>query len=292
MLKSIIDRTGDSSVNIFISDCVFSPPKEVPAKLYLVDQQLGIKTNFANKLNSLNFTTVVLRLTARFNGTFFNCSNQTTKIDAQRPYFIWIMGKHDYIKNLFEKVDRKKFKGGGVKDFYCLNNISIASNFAILDSPNFQRDKKNPRTRIVNAQKIAKGPHSGEFQISFGVNLTEALIDDDYILNSKNYTIPSNYDIEIKNSTITGYTHILTLTTKTLKPQILNIKLENKLPNWVLQANSEDDTQILRGNEMDKTFGIRNLIEGIFEAYLAKTPGGSSKPIFEFKISINQGSKY
>ena len=287
MLKSILDRTDDGCISIFISDCVFSPDKGVSAQEYLVNQQLEIKSNFAQKLNVLSYSTMILRLTARFVGTFFNCSNLTTQIDAQRPYYIWIIGKHEYIKELFEKVDLRNFKGGGVRNFYCLNNKKTTFSFAILNSPNFERDKANIKYQITNAKNITAGLHMGEFQISFGINLKDALIDDEYILDCLNYTIPANYKIEVKLSPIPVYTHIITMTTKNVKSQIINIKLKNELPHWVSLNNSINDTQIKMGEEMNKTFGIKNLIEGVFEAYLAKKKGKTDEPIFEIEISIN-----
>jgi hypothetical protein len=286
MVESILSRTNDNCVSIFISDCVLSPESNVSAKKYLLTQELGITRNFANKLNTNQLTTAIMQLLAKFDGTYYDYLNQPTTINAMRPYYIWIIGKHEYIKELFDKVDRHNFSGGGAKWFYSLTNVPVDNNFSILNSPYFERDKKDPKHKIIKAEKIKNGPHAGTFQISFGINLKDALLDDDYILDGSKYDIPSNYSIEVKKSTLTNFTHILTLTTTSLKPQNLHIQLKDEFPKWIVNSNSSDDSNLRSGNEMNKTYGITHLIKGVYEAYLAKK-GGPQKPIFEFEVSIN-----
>ncbi len=291
IFKTILENSNESSVSVFISDCVFSPGKGHEAKQYLVNQQIGIKESFASKLAHTNLTTVILQLSSKFEGNYYDCQNNTTRISAQRPYYIWIIGKHEYIVNLFDKVNRENFKGSGVQNFYCAYNSNKSFDYAILNSPklgSYQRDKKSPKNKIINAEKADRGIRNGDFQFSVGVDLKSSLYDDKYIMNADNYIYPSNYTLEVLKNNIAGnnFTHILKLTTKSLKTENVNIKLKNNLPQWATDMNSDNDLKIKTPEQIDKTFGIKYLVEGIYEAY--KIRNENKDTLLEINISVNQ----
>ncbi|MCX6235960.1 MAG: hypothetical protein NTY07_00145 [Bacteroidia bacterium] len=291
MFGAILKETNNNCVSVFISDCVFSPGNGQDAQQYLINQQIGIKRNFALKLDHNNLSTVVLQLSSKFNGKYFNRLNQPFQISAQRPYYIWLIGKHEFLTNLFDKISKASFKGGGVQNFYCAYNSEKSFDYGILNFPKlgtYERDKNSPKNKIINAIKSDKGMHIGEFQFSVGINFKYSLFDNDYIIDENNYKVPDNYTIEVvKNNIVnSNYTHIIKLTTKSLKTENVNIKLKNKLPQWVTNINSDDDTNINAKGELNKTFGIKYLIEGIYEAY--KTKNNNKETFFEINISVNQ----
>jgi hypothetical protein len=229
-------------------------------------------------------------LSSKFTGNYFNQLNVPTHVAAQRPYFIWLIGKHDYIVELFRKIDKESFKGGGVKNFYCAYNLDNSFDYGILNSPklgSFSRDKNNPKSKIINAKKSDKGIYQGDFQFSVGINLKNSLYDDNYLLDKNNYEVSDNYTIDILKNNIVGnnFTHIIRLTTKSLKSENVRIRLMNKFPLWVETVNSDNDLNINRTDELNKTFGIKYLIEGVFEAYKTKS---KIESILEINISVNQ----
>jgi len=291
IFKTILEKTNERCVSVFISDCVFSPGPGQDAKEYLINQGIGIKRNFASKLDLNNFTTVVLQLTSKFNGSYFNCLNQPTHIIAQRPYYIWLIGKHEFLINLFEKIKKENFKGEGVQNFYSAYNVENSFDYGILISPklgSYNRDKKFPKNKIVDAEKADKGIHKGKFQFSIGINFKESFLDDSYILDAQNYIVPSNYSIEIVKNNISTlqYSHIVKLTTNYLKTESVSVKFKNKIPNWVIFKNSDNDININNSDQFNKTFGLKYLVEGVFDAY--KTKNNDKNTYFEISISVNQ----
>jgi len=54
---------------------------------------------------------------------------------------------------------------------------------------------------------------------------------------------------------------------------MLKIKVLGKIPSWVVQSSSLDDTKIElnQDNEKSKTFGLEYLIDGIKKAYYPDT---------------------
>jgi len=81
---------------------------------------------------------------------------------------------------------------------------------------------------------------------------------------------PNNdYFIEIEHNTNpnTGYTHSMKLTTDKISVGELEIILRNHLPDWVSEINDDEGLNIHKNNAINKTFGIKYLVEGIYEAY-------------------------
>ncbi len=279
MLKNVLDRVNDKNVNIWISDCVFTPKPGDSPTAYLGFEKTAIKSSFKQLLNKGEYATVVLELMSNYNGIYCNRT-----INHDRPYYIWIVGKENYIKAMFDKIPLSTFVGGGVKNFYSLSNNKSSVKYIIMGAPNYRLATSNPKHQIVNARRIQAGPNAGMFQFSIGLNLKESLlgVDDSYVLDVTNYSITSaaNYTIEIKKNTSGKgtYTHILKLTSPTLKAGDVKISLNNNLPGWVTELNT-NNAGALTPNDRFKTFGIKTLIEGVKEAY-------GNQPFFETNISV------
>ncbi|GHT43189.1 hypothetical protein AGMMS49965_16460 [Bacteroidia bacterium] len=111
VLKTVLKATNDKIVSIFVSDFVFSPGgKNKNADEYLINQQIGIKTDVAEHIKQFPQTAfTIYRLTSHFNGTYYNCYDAKTQINARRPFFIWLIGNVDYIATLQNKIPNNNF---------------------------------------------------------------------------------------------------------------------------------------------------------------------------------------
>ncbi len=282
MLKKVLEKTNEKNVNIWISDCVFTPSNGNNPISYLGFEKTAIKSSFRELLNNGNYATVVIQLMSNFNGVY--CNN---KINHDRPYYIWIIAKEDYVKKIFEKIPLTTFYDSCVRNIYSFSNDTSSIKHLIIQAPNYQLSTRNPKNQILNANPIQAGPNSGQFQFCVGLNLKESVLglDDKYVLDIDNYTVNSNsnsnYTLEInKNLSANGnYTHILRFTTRMLRPDVVKIKLNNNLPSWVTEINSTN-AGALTSNDRFRTFGFKTLIEGVKEAY-------GNNPIFETNISIS-----
>ena len=63
----------------------------------------------------------------------------------------------------------------------------------------------------------------------------------------------------------------------------LKVRLLNKIPAWVEEANIPDDSGIVPSSS--QTFAIGDLIGGVYEAFKSQS---NNTPIFEFEIKINK----
>ena len=71
MIKNVISNTNDTSISIFISDCILDLPAK-NAQDFLTNCQISIKNSvISGRDNVPNFGVVVAKLTSEFNGKYF-----------------------------------------------------------------------------------------------------------------------------------------------------------------------------------------------------------------------------
>jgi len=288
VFESILKSTNNNQISVLVTDGIFSPGKGKDAQQYLVNQQIGIKRIMKEHLDKYpNTAVIVYQLTSMFSCSkdqkifYYNREDKTFDINAPRPYYIWVIGDVENIALLKAHIPDTKFKGGGVQHSYTLlPPLNMEIDYAILNSPkfgSFERDKKSTKTSIYNIKKASNGAHKGNFMFTIGMDLSlfTVLLGDEYLTNTESYARlinkqPNNdYFIEIEHNTNpnTNYTHNMKLTTDKISVGELEIILRNQFPQWIYDINDEEGLDIYKNDAINKTFGIKYLAEGIYEAY-------------------------
>lgn len=275
LFEKVMDNTQSNEVSIFVSDCIFSPAKGVNAANYLVSQKNAISFAVKSQSNK-NLTFVCHRLTSMFDGKYYDCNNKMTKLKAPRPYFMWIIGNSQSVAELEKVLPISSL--GGKNSCTIFKPSQNAVNYFV---------KKTIGNGANNGQRALQGvdldSHAGKFtmtlyadfsKIPLGKYLTEV---DHYELNNRNYKIE-----QIVNKPFGGATHQIRITT-TMKPSpaIIEVKLKNELPNWVSDYSCDTDDPI--ANYMDKTFGIKQIVQGVFDAYYY----GGKNELASMRVNIN-----
>ena len=279
ILAKIIKQTADNDISIFISDCIFSPGKQYKQKdnadEYLVSQQIAIKSHFVEKINqNTNFAVIVMRLLSQFNGLYYNKFDNKTSINGNRPFYIWLMGDIRQLKRVMNAVHVSDIKGSGVQNMYMSSLSNQPLSYGILPGQGigkFNPDKANPKTTITNAKTDNKGGEN-RFQIAIGVDYSAMLLPNEYLTNPDNYKISNKaYTIEISQNSNpkSRYTHIIKL--NLIQPVIskgsITISLMNLMPSWINDYTDETGLDINADGAMEKTYGLKYLIGGIYDAY-------------------------
>ena len=293
MMDSILNKTDDKTVSLFISDCIFSPGKGINATEYLVNQQIGIKVAFADKLKSNNdFCVKAYRLNGKFNGKYYNRLDNATIINDVRPFYILLIGREELINNITKKVPEEKIKGRGVEHSFTISNIAHEVGYEIVGAPKigtFRRCMKSPKYHVVKAEKADKGKNKGKFMFTIGIDFSGLPIENDYLLNPENYMLSSkDYELSISTPKEKGkYSHLLSLILNSKIPKPgrcdLRIALRKQLPSWIIQCTDEDGLDIQKENAMTQTYGLRYLFEGIYEAFT----NSDNSDFGEVKIFVN-----
>lgn len=293
MMTAILSKTDESTISIFISDCIFSPGKKRNAAEYLVNQQIGIKAAFVNKLKkNSDFCVKAYRLNGKFNGKYYNRLDNATVINDVRPFYIVLMGRVELINNVTKKVPEGKIKGRGVEHSFTISNVLHHVNYEIVGAPKigmFKKCMRNPKYHIVDAEKMNKGKNQGKFMFTIGIDFSSLPIANDYLVNPENYMLSSkDYELGISTLQKKGkHSHLLSLTLNSKVPKPgrcdLKIALRKQLPSWIIQCTDEEGLNIQKGNAMTQTYGLKYLFEGIYEAFT----NSDNSNFGEVKIFIN-----
>ena len=279
ILGTILKRTGENDVSIFISDCIFSPGKRYKVKdnadEYIIAQQIGIKNHFREKLAVMpDLGVVVFRLMSQFNGIFYNKFDDPQRLNGTRPYFIWLIGQQAQLKRIVERVDIQQIKGSGVENVLMISPSRAALPYGVLPQQSvgsFKLDKKSPKNTIKSAKGNSRG-NAASFKLAVGADFSQLLLPEEYILDPANYTVSNKaYSVEVAPmaNRQSSYTHIIKLV---LKGQIvskgsLSVSLVPQLPAWVDTYTDQEGLNVLAEGAMEQTYGLHHLISGVHDAY-------------------------
>jgi hypothetical protein len=282
LLKTVLDTTTSNEIAILVTDGIFSPGKGKDADQYLVNQQIGIKSNMADYLHRKpNSSVIIYQLSSQFDGIYYNHEDSGIKINELRPYYIWIIGENAHVNELVQKVPESKFKANGVQNIFSITKGPKVVDYAVkMGSGNFNLNKNEPKTTIENLKKETKSKKNTA-KFSVNANLSGFLLSDNYLIDVSNYeTNNKDYNLSISKSISNnfGYTHQLNFESETIHKGIISVKLKTRIPQWVEKINDDDGSTPENG----KTYGIKYQINGVYEAFTI-----SNNYYTEIKIKIN-----
>lgn len=290
LFQKIMAEQGKDDIAILISDFVFSPGRR-DASEYLTNQQVGIKTQFATKLKEdPDYAAVLYRLVSKFDGKYYNKFDHPTQIKADRPFFIWLLGNKNQLQRLTSEIKTENMKGHGVDHTFCISKMTAATPYGILTMPRigtFKMDSANVKNSILNA-KVDKKAVGSKFVVSFGVDYSGFLLEDSYLTDPANYEVNNKaYTVEINRNpdSSSSYTHIVKLMLDSSHPIIsrgnIKVSLLKKSAPWAEDYTDYEGEDINADGAMEKTFGLKTLIDGVYDAYKA------DKTYASFTININ-----
>lgn len=280
LFNTITDNVDNNSVSIMVSDCIFSPGK-VDAKKFIGAEKDCITLKLHEQMKNRDLAFVVYRMMSNFNGVYYDCKDSKTTINNERPYFIWIIGTKENIAEFNRKGIKDKIEGN-LENTYTMFKSKDEVPYAVQTGSSIGSfERKNPITII----KAKPDNSSGKLTFSVAVDFSSLLVDDAYLTNPKNYTIKNpNYSIEIKKKKNQNYTHEIKITTssKYITATDLSIRLNNVIPNWIEQYSDDTCTHINSEGMMEKTYGLKQLVDGIYSAFNFK-----NDVLSEINININ-----
>ena len=280
LFQKIMDEQGENDIAILVSDFVFSPGRK-DASEYLTNQQIGIKTHFATRLKTdPDYAAVLYRLVSKFEGKYYNKFDHPTQIKAERPFFIWLLGNKDQLQRLTAEVKKENMKGHGVDHTFCISKMTAVTPYGILPMPRigtFRIDPANVKTSILKAKTDKKAVGS-KFVVSFGVDYNGFLLEDSYLTDPGNYDVNNKaYTVEISRNpdSSSSYSHIIKLVLDPTTPVIsrgnIIVSLLKKSAPWAEEFTDAEGDDINADGAMEKTFGLKTLIDGVYDAYKADT---------------------
>ena len=293
LIKRCIKKVDDKNVSIFVSDCIYSPGKNVKdATKYLADQKNGIFLNTATELKNKDLSIIILNCVADFKGNYWDRSDNkiTFSKPVNRPYYIWIIGMTNHINAIIQSNILEHIDGGySQKIAFQRINKNSTPEFDIIPNSGAGkfRLKQGEKDLVNNAVKSNNSLDKGLFGFAIAVDFSKSIHDKSFYLDSNNYTIKGGNFHWLKIEPLTNqppFTHLLNFQTNELIDDSLQINVIEKIPLWVSQISTPDDSRMLYDSNLrKKTFGFEPLIEGLSAAF--NTSNGQNT-IGSIKIKI------
>ena len=256
LIAKVLNEVNDTTVCVFVSDCILDLPAK-DAQKFLTNCEIRIKDEVINAQKRVSDLGVeILKLSSDFNGKYFY-PNGTVEVlkDVKRPYYIWIFGNKNYLAKLNATVPLSqlaKYDLSGIVAFTNQSNVPF-------DISNNALTSKN----IVSA----RGDYHIIIQADFRTTLQpDGIVQDkgNYSFNNSNIIVDGIYPISDSKS---KYSHYIKFTI----PKGTNIAQDcltfstPKIPSWVSESN--DDTGANIQENINKTIGIKYLIQGVADAF-------------------------
>lgn len=273
MIGMIMNEMNDSTVSIFISDCIFSPGKDKDAGDYLNNQKIGIKNAVGVYFNAHPKLAVMgYRCMSSFNGFCFDKNDIGTFYQGQRPFYVWVFGTQGALNRIQNEMLKNRYQLDGVQNEFTAfagGTTMPDSCYAVKrGSGKFDLKRSDSKHSIENL----KADKNGKVRFSVEVNYASLILSEAYLCDTSMYVVsdPKYKVVEVERiKAFNKYTHILHIEAERVHPSNLEIQLRTGTPTWPSYYNDEGGNAIDESNS-DKTFGIKYMTDGIAEAIIRK----------------------
>ena len=304
VFKQVLDKTSKDTLSILISDCIYSVKGNASP---LSVQKTGIERHFLDKsTKGIKVSSEIIKLNSQFNGIYYDKNNGKHLLNGDmRPYYMVALGSDEALSDLNTKIpfNDGKMMGYSNKLILTSNNFSDKVYYTLLKT---KKDiGRYSYIKEVSTRDSKRGiedikTNGRTFEFSVGINYSTIPVESSYVRDTNNYKIvQGNYKIksitEVNTTTeknitapakvILGsnkITHYITFEATSKGQSDLECVLENKIPAWIYETNTMDDTA--KKNDKNRTFGIQYLVQGISEANKLINP--KSQNILELNIKI------
>lgn len=312
ILDSILNKNESNELSILASDMIYSTRELATVNKQKVLNEAEGVANAIFKEKARHKSMLIVKMSGSFAGAYYpyNSPSKGTEYNGMRPYYLIIVGDNDDIARLtndpqyaaFSKFDELE----GFEHKYLFDASYAYKPFYTImlrgrESRGEFRPTKGQTERITSIEDVRADRNSDDLQIEVAVNLGSMLIEKDYLTNPKNYLVRSDDPAEIKsiraigaddrNSNNKKYldkaTHIITLKMNAMKQdQEVSIRLLNRMPGWIAESSSEDDTNLAASDFSTTTFGLKYLLQGIYDSYRKLSDG--EPYYFDLKLKMKR----
>ncbi|MGN7986143.1 hypothetical protein ACTJKC_02325 [Pedobacter sp. 22226] len=292
VIREVLNRTDASNASILISDFVFSPAAKTNAVSYLEMQEVAIKDAIMEQLHKQNLAIAIFQLEADFSGIYYDYKSKEIILhQVPRPYYIWFIGTVAQVSKALEKHIVSKTDNGLIrKAVFFKSDVPVMPRYKIVNIGRVGSFKFEKSDHISDVKAL-----NGDFAFNIAVDFGASLKGQDYFSDPDIYRLNnSSYSLsvrklsppELNSAALAGYSHLITLRTKRPQSDQLLISVIDKVPQWVKDCSSLDDSAIRTdAAEKSRTFGLSHLLNGVYQAF---GQSGNERKLNEIKIQIDK----
>lgn len=269
IFSKILAKQDANTVSVLISDCILDISGN--ATSFFGNCQISMRNTFTSALKQTPHLGVqVAKLNSKFDGMWYCGKNKESLTGVKRPYYIWVIGDVERLAKINKTKSMPSIMHG--IESYCAFAPSNDLPFEVAG------------TNSKNKYSI---PHTDAIDVNLKVDMGKTLQEPSAAQNMEQYSVTHSEKVEIKavrpiSDKTSPYSHVVCL--KISQPKSLSavgVKFANPyIAPWVEASN--DDDGVSASANLDKTTGIKYLINGVAEAY-------KDSNVFEnIKLSISK----
>lgn len=303
LFKTILSKTDNNTISIFISDCIISPGKNTNTEAYLRGQMTDVRDAVVSYVNQYNdLACLVYQVDSEFNGTYYDYQDTPHRnTRMERPFYIWVFGHTCHVALLkLNYVPDRDFKVAPIRNEWMIFNTPLKTfetDFADVQYglllPNTPSIGKYNRVNAKTLKALQKPSPADNYRFTFGANMTtaEALMGRDYIEDTDNYVhVVSRTSkqeffgrIEPVYDSRSPYTEHFVVESENPMPRgAFNLAFVPSVPKWAVSCTDYDDSSF-NGSNDKKTYGLEYIFNGIVNGY---NVGGNDNILTEFNFEI------
>lgn len=309
IFSQLLDNTGKDELSILVTDMIYSTKDMVgvnPQKVFAEAQGMA---NAVFKEQVKEKSMLIVKMNGSYSGPYYtyNSPKGGQSYTGRRPYYIVVVGSNENIARLTKDKNYLAFSNfkdlKGYENMYLFETDDVYKPYysLLLGNPEI-RGRFSPEhgkdTQIKNIENLEVDRNSGDIRLALAVDLDGMLIDKAYLTDPANYRVESDDKVEILQIREIGKddispaekkylgtaTHIFVLGMDEIKnDQEVEIKLLNRLPSWIEESSIDDDTQVGGANFAQTTFGLKYLMQGIYNGYQKNSKGAP----YYFELEMN-----
>ena len=312
IFRQLLGSATANEISILVTDMIYSTRDMAgvnPEKTFAEAQSM---TNAVFREQVEDRSMLFVKMNASYNGFYYpyNSPKGGVGYNGRRPYYIVVTGSNDNMKRVSGDADYAQFrKFDELRGFehmylYAADDIYSPHYTLLLTHPDIRgrfHPKRGQSERITKIEGVGEDRDSGDLRLVMAVDLSGMLIDDDYLTNPDNYLVSADDKVKIdeikpigktdvsaaEKKYVGNATHLFVLSLdKFSHRQKIDIRLQNRLPEWVEQSSSDNDADTGAPNFATTTFGLKYLMQGIYDSYGRKSHGNQA--YFEMELELNK----
>ena len=297
LLKLILNQSNPGDISIFVTDGVYSVygTKNVVQNELVTSKNLTMDI-FIESIKQKDISTLVLQYSSNFVGKYYDMNLQSHPINAKKPFYIFVISDsktmEEFVINRLEEfklnenltnfIHFKKDYPLNIPDIFILHKTYRVGLFSI--------ENRTDNTISEIKTSIESDESADKFRFSFAIDLKKYNLSKSYIKDINNFDagdicrvslvtdireaeIDKLDQVDLKKQEANIQikfipTHIIVIScnSKISLANEVQIKMKYNLPFWIEEGNTNDDTNSNVWADY-KTFGLKYLISGIYEAY-------------------------
>lgn len=299
LFKTILGKTDNNTISIFISDCIISPGTNKDTEAYARGQMTDVRDAIVGYINQYqDLACLVYQFDSGFKGRYFDFQNRAHQVDMQRPFYIWVFGHTYNLARLkLDVVPDQDFKVAPIRNQWMVFNTKLdyLQKDGVLYGLMLPNNMKNgkyihvDRTVLRGIQKCS----DNNYRFSFGadMSLATSLMGDTYIEDTNNYNKMVNKmtkelfygEIEKDYNQKSPYSHSYRVDSNApFQKGTFTLAFIPKVPSWAYACTDTDD-HIFNGANDNMTYGLKYIFEGVFSGY---NNAGHTNILTEFDFEI------